>query len=180
MCKSKRTEKSQELDQIYGKLKDRRSYNNEQNLKRIMSDIDEYVKGSKTRYLVLKAQKQAVYKNLDINMHIAIATLIVSTAAFIVSILALFMTGFVSPMNQDVEIAKMITFDVIWTILLGGIVITITIYVVKILKRIIFFMDRREDYSYISLCLEEYEKRHFSENSSSDYHFKGKFKIKPL
>lgn len=145
----KQSKKKNELNEIYQEFLEKKQNGNEEipDVKKLIYDK---VSGDRNRFLKLKAQEQAFRENLDIKCHLSILAIVISIMMLWSNAASLLAVG-----RDGVELCLVQLVSVICAVigLIDG---------VWVLFKIIGYMGKQEDYNYIGLCLEEYEKEYFS------------------
>lgn len=145
----KQSKKKNELNEIYQEFLEKKQNGNEEipDVKKLIYDK---VSGDRNRFLKLKAQEQAFRENLDIKCHLSILAIVISIMMLWSNAASLLAVG-----QDGVELCLVQLVSVICAVigLIDG---------VWVLFKIIGYMGKQEDYNYIGLCLEEYEKEYFS------------------
>lgn len=146
----KRSKKKNELDEIYQEFLKKKKNCKKEEIPDVREMIREKVSDDRNRFLMLKAQERAFRENLDIKFHLSILAIVISIMTLCSNAASLLATG-----QGGIGLYLMRLVSVICAVI--GL-----IYGVRVLFKIIGHMGKQEDYNYISLCLEEYEKEHFS------------------
>lgn len=126
----------------------------------VKKQIEAYVIGDRDRFLVLKAQGQAWKKNLDMNLHVSIIAIVISIITLCVTIFSN-VAGLLAFGQEKIGQYLLMGEMVLYAVLGLG-------YGVWGLSKIIKFMGSQEDYNYIILCLEEYEKEYFTRSEGKE------------
>lgn len=146
----KRSKKKNELDEIYQEFLEKKQNCKKEEIPDVREMIREKVSDDRNRFLMLKAQERAFRENLDIKFHLSILAIVISIMTLCSNAASLLAAG-----QGGIGLYLMRLVSVICAVI--GL-----IYGVRVLFKIIGHMGKQEDYNYISLCLEEYEKEHFS------------------